>query len=146
MIVLTFGNKMINDLVVSPKSPTILASASMDRSIRLWSLDPRNEEHPCCVIYGGDAHTEGVLSVVRMICYQCPPSSDNLGHTSHRQIFNFRRAWHKSQPRKTPIKATRGNQLTGPVGNTGEYRSATEVSQDFTEQTTNEESQLPSFF
>ena len=69
----SFCDKMINDLVVSPKSPTILASASMDRSIRLWSLDPRYEEHPCSVIYGGDAHTEGVLSLVGSIRSQCVP-------------------------------------------------------------------------
>jgi len=64
---------MINDLVVSPKSPMILASASMDRSIRLWSLHPHHEEHPCSVIYGGDAHTEGVLSLVGMIHPLCLP-------------------------------------------------------------------------
>lgn len=45
----------------------------MDRSIRLWDLDPRQEEYPCSVIYGGDAHTEGVLSLVSMIQIQCPP-------------------------------------------------------------------------
>ena len=45
----------------------------MDRSIRLWSLDPRYEEHPCSVIYGGDAHTEGVLSLVGAIRSQCVP-------------------------------------------------------------------------
>lgn len=45
----------------------------MDRSIRLWSLDRRYEEYPCSVIYGGDAHTEGVLSLVSMIHSQCLP-------------------------------------------------------------------------
>lgn len=54
---------MVNDLTVSPKSPTVLASASMDRSIRIWNLKPGYEKNPGAVILGGDGHTEGILSI-----------------------------------------------------------------------------------
>jgi len=54
---------MVNDLVVSPQSPNILASASMDRSIRIWNLGPKYEKNPCGVILAGEGHGEGVLSM-----------------------------------------------------------------------------------
>ncbi|KAI9870263.1 MAG: hypothetical protein M1830_004463, partial [Pleopsidium flavum] len=53
----------VEDLAVSPVSPTILASASMDHSIRLWSLDPSQDSHPCVLICAGEGHKEGVLTI-----------------------------------------------------------------------------------
>lgn len=54
---------MVNDLTVSPNSPSVLASASMDRSIRIWNLNPGQEHNPCGIILGGDGHGEGILSM-----------------------------------------------------------------------------------
>ena len=54
----------INDLAVSPLSPSILASASLDYSVRFWSLDPKHQKQPCILICGGEGHREGLLSLV----------------------------------------------------------------------------------
>ena len=54
----------INDLAVSPLSPSILASASLDYSVRFWSLDPAHDKQPCMLICGGEGHREGLLSLV----------------------------------------------------------------------------------
>ncbi|GAB7339652.1 hypothetical protein MBLNU457_6238t1 [Dothideomycetes sp. NU457] len=53
----------INDLAISPKSPTILVSASDDHSLRLWNLDPEYSKHSCAAIFGGAGHKEHVLTV-----------------------------------------------------------------------------------
>ena len=45
-------------------SPTILESASMDHSVRLWSLDPKYEKQPCMLICAGEGHKEGLLTLV----------------------------------------------------------------------------------
>ncbi|MCJ1356341.1 MAG: hypothetical protein MMC33_006336 [Icmadophila ericetorum] len=60
---LTGHGKEVNDLAVSPMSPTILASASMDHSVRLWSLDPKYEKQPCMLICAGEGHKEGLLTL-----------------------------------------------------------------------------------
>ena len=54
----------INDLAISPQSPWILASASLDLSVRIWSLDPAHESQPCMLICAGEGHREGLLSLV----------------------------------------------------------------------------------
>ncbi|TKA67929.1 hypothetical protein B0A49_04958 [Cryomyces minteri] len=56
-------DRLINDLAISPISPCILASASLDHSIRLWNLDHRFATHPCAAIFSGGGHTNGVLTV-----------------------------------------------------------------------------------
>ncbi|KAI9678303.1 MAG: hypothetical protein M1817_006248 [Caeruleum heppii] len=53
----------INDIAISPISPLILASASEDHSIRLWTLDGRYEKQPCALICAGEGHKETVLTV-----------------------------------------------------------------------------------
>ncbi|TVY37619.1 Polycomb protein, partial [Lachnellula subtilissima] len=53
----------INDLVVSPTNPYILASASNDLNVRIWSLDPAHEKQPCAAILEGDGHREAVMSL-----------------------------------------------------------------------------------
>ncbi|MCJ1415906.1 hypothetical protein MMC32_002241 [Xylographa parallela] len=55
--------KEINDLAVSPLSPAILASASMDYTVRFWSLDATHEQQPCMLICGGEGHKEGLLTL-----------------------------------------------------------------------------------
>ena len=54
-----------NDLAISPLTPTILASASADFSIRLWNLDPKYKHQPCAAILASpDAHKQAVLTTV----------------------------------------------------------------------------------
>lgn len=54
----------INDLAVSPLSPSILASASNDFSIRLWNLDKTFQKQPCAAILASpDAHKQPVLAL-----------------------------------------------------------------------------------
>lgn len=60
------GAGLINDLVTHPKYPWILASASIDSSVRIWDLRRWNAktESPCIVICGqGSGHKEGVLKI-----------------------------------------------------------------------------------
>ncbi|KAA6414919.1 MAG: hypothetical protein FRX48_01669 [Lasallia pustulata] len=55
--------KDIEDLAVSPLSPSILASVSMDHSVRFWSLDSAHEKQPCMLICAGEGHKEGILTM-----------------------------------------------------------------------------------
>jgi polycomb protein EED len=56
--------KEINDLAISPINPYILASASEDSTVRIWSLDPAHARQPCAAILEGDGHKETVLTLV----------------------------------------------------------------------------------
>ncbi|KAF4555675.1 WD domain-containing protein 29 [Elsinoe fawcettii] len=61
---LTGHGSAINDLAISPLSPTILASASADYSIRIWNLDPARSSQPCSAILASpDAHKQSVLAI-----------------------------------------------------------------------------------
>ncbi|KAF1948840.1 WD40 repeat-like protein [Byssothecium circinans] len=53
----------VNDLAISPVDPTILASASIDHAIRLWSLDPAHAKQPTAAILYGQGHKEQVLAL-----------------------------------------------------------------------------------
>ncbi|KAI9714684.1 MAG: hypothetical protein M1812_006349, partial [Candelaria pacifica] len=53
----------ITDLAVSPLTPAILASASYDHSIRLWTLDPVYDRNPCVLICAGEGHKDKVLTI-----------------------------------------------------------------------------------
>lgn len=55
----------VNDLATSPADPSIIASASGDTSIRVWSLDPVHANRPCLVILAGEGHSWDLLSLVR---------------------------------------------------------------------------------
>ncbi|KAF4125298.1 polycomb protein EED [Geosmithia morbida] len=52
----------INDLSTSPDDPSIIASASDDTTVRIWSLDPVHKEQPCLCILAGEGHIAEVLS------------------------------------------------------------------------------------
>ncbi|TGO74250.1 hypothetical protein BELL_0296g00010 [Botrytis elliptica] len=52
----------INELIISPTDPHILASCSKDTTIRIWSLDQNNEEHPCAAILSG-GHRTTILTI-----------------------------------------------------------------------------------
>ncbi|KAK0735911.1 WD40-repeat-containing domain protein [Apiosordaria backusii] len=53
----------ISDLATSPANPTIIASASDDTTIKLWSLAPAHDKQPCICILGGEGHQYNLLSV-----------------------------------------------------------------------------------
>lgn len=55
--------RAINDLQISPLSPDILASASEDYSVRIWSLNPKHEKQPCRAILGGQGHKQPLLTL-----------------------------------------------------------------------------------
>jgi polycomb protein EED len=59
--------KEINDLAISPINPYILASASEDSTVRIWSLDPTHARQPCAAILEGDGHKETVLTLVSSV-------------------------------------------------------------------------------
>ncbi|ESZ91798.1 hypothetical protein SBOR_7814 [Sclerotinia borealis F-4128] len=52
----------IDELVISPTNPHILASGSADSTVRIWSLDPENEQFPCAAILSG-GHTSAVSTI-----------------------------------------------------------------------------------
>ncbi|KAF9770408.1 hypothetical protein IL306_012062 [Fusarium sp. DS 682] len=53
----------VNDLATSPADPSIIASASGDTSIRVWSIDPIHASRPCLVILAGEGHSWDLLSL-----------------------------------------------------------------------------------
>ena len=54
----------INDLAISPLSPTILASASNDHTVRLWNLDLEYAHQPLAAIFAGaGGHREHILTI-----------------------------------------------------------------------------------
>ncbi|KAH6631639.1 WD40-repeat-containing domain protein [Chaetomium tenue] len=73
----------INDLATSPADPLIVASASDDTTIRIWSLAAAHEKQPCVCILGGESHSYDLLSVA---------FHDNgryLLSTGHDQVINL---------------------------------------------------------
>jgi polycomb protein EED len=60
------GYGTINDIATHPTCPWIIATASMDRTIRIWDIRrPANGHLPACVIICGQTmgHLEGILTV-----------------------------------------------------------------------------------
>jgi polycomb protein EED len=60
------ADQNISDLAVSPADHSIMASASEDCSIRLWSLDQAHQEQPTAGIAFGEGHKESILALVRL--------------------------------------------------------------------------------
>jgi polycomb protein EED len=60
----TYLKQDVNDLATSPADPSIIASASGDTSIRVWSIDPVHANRPCLVILAGEGHSWDLLSLV----------------------------------------------------------------------------------
>lgn len=58
-------HKDINDLITSPINPLIIATASDDTTVRIWSLDPIHAKQPCLCILGGEGHQWSLLTIVR---------------------------------------------------------------------------------
>ncbi|KAB8290031.1 hypothetical protein EYC80_010357 [Monilinia laxa] len=52
----------INELKTSPINPHILASCSKDSTIRIWSLDPKDEDFPCAAMLTG-GHKDAVITI-----------------------------------------------------------------------------------
>ncbi|KAI0447788.1 WD domain-containing protein [Xylaria telfairii] len=53
----------INDLATCPTDSSLIASASDDTTIRIWSLDPKWEKQPCVCVLAGEGHTAHLLTV-----------------------------------------------------------------------------------
>lgn len=56
-------SKCVNDLAVSPIDPTVLASCSIDHTVRIWSLDPAYKKQPLAAICFGQGHKDQVLTI-----------------------------------------------------------------------------------
>lgn len=52
-------------MVTSPINPLVIATASDDTTIRIWSLDPDHKDMPCRCILGGEGHQWSLLTLVR---------------------------------------------------------------------------------
>jgi polycomb protein EED len=64
VMILSGHGDAVNDLAVSPVNPRILASASTDGTVRIWSLDPAHKKQPTAAIFFGEGgHKETVLSL-----------------------------------------------------------------------------------
>lgn len=61
--VLMISLKDINDLAISPADPTILASCSVDNSVRIWSLDTAHSQQPLAAICYGQGHKDQILTL-----------------------------------------------------------------------------------
>ncbi|RDA85599.1 hypothetical protein CP532_0895 [Ophiocordyceps camponoti-leonardi (nom. inval.)] len=53
----------VNDLATSPVDSSIIASASDDTSIRIWSIDPVHRKQPCLCILAGEGHSWNLLTL-----------------------------------------------------------------------------------
>ncbi|KAH7063998.1 WD40-repeat-containing domain protein [Paraphoma chrysanthemicola] len=53
----------INDLAISPVNPNILASCSIDHSVRIWSLKPCHRQQPLAAICYGQGHKDQILTI-----------------------------------------------------------------------------------
>ncbi|KAH7382597.1 WD40-repeat-containing domain protein [Phaeosphaeria sp. MPI-PUGE-AT-0046c] len=53
----------INDLAVSPIDPSILASCSIDHSVRLWSLSLAHKAQPLAAVCYGQGHKDQILTL-----------------------------------------------------------------------------------
>ncbi|KAI0099908.1 WD domain-containing protein [Nemania sp. FL0031] len=53
----------INDLATCPTNSSLIASASDDTTIRIWSLDPAWEKQPCVCLLAGEGHSAHLLTV-----------------------------------------------------------------------------------
>ncbi|CAM1511124.1 Fc.00g086370.m01.CDS01 [Cosmosporella sp. VM-42] len=53
----------VNDLATSPVNSSIIASASDDTTVRVWSLDPKHSKQPLLYILAGEGHSWNLLSV-----------------------------------------------------------------------------------
>ncbi|KAK5998190.1 Polycomb eed-B-like protein [Cladobotryum mycophilum] len=53
----------VNDLATSPVNPSIIASASDDTSVRIWSIDKVHKKQPCLCVLAGEGHSWNLLSL-----------------------------------------------------------------------------------
>jgi len=61
----------INDLSTCPTNFLLIASASDDTTVRIWSLDPADKDQTCVCLLAGEGHSSGLLTVVRTAAKRC---------------------------------------------------------------------------
>jgi polycomb protein EED len=74
----------VNDLAISPVDPTILASVSIDHSLRIWSLHPSHQQQPLGAICYGQGHKDQVLTLVCGLSTYPPQHTDTRRHTTQK--------------------------------------------------------------
>ncbi|KAI0482871.1 WD domain-containing protein [Xylariaceae sp. FL0804] len=63
LVKLMNGCKEINDLATCPTDFLLIASASDDTTVRIWSLDPAWTKQPCVCLLAGEGHSAHLLTV-----------------------------------------------------------------------------------
>ncbi|KAF4512975.1 hypothetical protein G6O67_000298 [Ophiocordyceps sinensis] len=53
----------VNDLATCPVDSSVIASASDDTSVRIWSIDPVHKHQPCLCILAGEGHSWNLLTL-----------------------------------------------------------------------------------
>lgn len=51
------------EMVLSPIDQTLIASASADSTVRIWSIHPDHKRQPCALVCAGEGHKETILSI-----------------------------------------------------------------------------------
>lgn len=51
------------EILLSPVDQTLIASASADSTVRVWSIDPAHKRQPCALVCAGEGHKETILSI-----------------------------------------------------------------------------------
>ncbi|EGX94676.1 hypothetical protein CCM_02947 [Cordyceps militaris CM01] len=92
----------VNDLATSPIDSSIIASASNDTSIRIWSIEDKFRSQPCLCILAGEGHSWNLLSLA------FHDTGRYLLSGGHDQVINLSQKWTipdlPSEPVVTPLQ------------------------------------------
>lgn len=109
----------INDLASSPDNPQIIASASDDTTVRIWSLDPVHAQQPCVCLLGGEGHSWSLLSAasnLRVADGLAKPLTKSKGFPQYGAVYAFGRtrpSRKSSEHRRALVGFLVGSRLIG---------------------------------